>query len=738
MIVFKQLKFKNFEQYSNQLTVIDFIEGMHLIVGKNGSGKSIILDAICYVLFGKALRKIKNLELINRINKKNMLVEIFMLINSIEYKIVRGLKPEIFEIWKNGNRFENYNKVDMQEYLEHDILKFDEKMFKQIVILGSDLHVPFLKLPLPERRFLIERLFDFDTLTKINALAKTNYKEKEKKLNELKNQNKIVYTKIESLKSEKKRIDKENEKILLNKKQNEERLDNAIKELDKEINQLKSQIGNIDFNKKVYDDKIKQIESELQKLNEVFNHKNIEINTEYDKKIYEFKSEIGKSLKIKEDLCEKIDGLNNIIVGERYYLLNNNDSNKLLEFEKKKPKIDEYKKERLDYLKIKLSNIDLELGKALKRKEFYQNNKICEVCGSYFSPVKIDEMLTFLNNEINRLNGLRIDFKNELDEIEGKKIKVKENLFKQIVEVKSLIVNNIKLEIEKLKKEIDYEITIQENNKEFIKQCDIKRDEVFKNLKMDYDNRYIKLDYDKNEILKEIREKENQIEKQKEIQNDIKLKEQNYFNLRQQLYDIGKVQLLSYEEVKSEFEKQRELYKENSKIISKKELYLKYVEKVIDMFSDKGIRSVLIQKYLPLLNTKIKEFLEEFDCDFNIEFNEMFDTIIKNRNEEIVYESYSSGQRQRMNLAILFTFMAFMKLKQGINCNLLIFDEILDSSLDEEGIEVFFRLLETFSIREKYSIFVISHRESNINYFQNILKVEKKNNFSNIERIVLL
>lgn len=737
MIVFKQLQFKNFEQYSNQLTIIDFIEGMHLIVGKNGSGKSIILDAICYVLFGKALRKIKNSELINRINKKNMLVEISMDINSIEYKIVRGLKPETFEIWKNGIRFENYNKIDMQEYLEHDILKFDEKMFKQIVILGSDLHVPFLKLPLPERRFLIERLFDFDTLTKINLAAKANYKEKEKKLNELKNQNTIIFTKIESLKSEKKRIDIENEKIALNKKQNEKKLDKAIKELDGEINQLKKQIVGIDYNKKIYDDKIKQIENELQKLNNEFNQKTIEINAEYDKKTYEFKSEIDKSLKIKEDLCEKIDGLRNIIVSEKYHLLNNNESNKLIEFEKKKPKIDEYKKERLDYLKIKISNIELELGKVLKRKVFYQNNKTCEICGSYFSPVKIDEMLKFLNDEINRLNGLKIDFKTELDDIEGKKIKAKENLVKQIVDIKNSIINGIKNQIDKLEEDKNDEIVIQDNNKGFIGQCDIKRNEVLQSEKVNYDRGYVKLNFDKNEILKEIREKENQIEEQKDIQNAIKLKEQNYFILRHQLYDIGEVRLLSIEDVKNEFEIQKKLYKENSKTIAKKELYLKYVEKIIDMFSDKGIRSVLIQKYLPLLNTKIKEFLEEFDCDFDIEFDELFDTIIKNRNEEIVYESYSSGQRQRMNLAILFTFMTFMKLKQGINCNLLIFDEILDSSLDEEGIEVFFRLLEMFSIREGYSIFVISHRESNINYFQNILKVEKKNKFSNIERIVL-
>ena len=174
MILFKKLKFKNFISTGNNFTEILFDRSPNtLIVGENGSGKSTMLDALCFVLFGKAFRAINKPQLVNSINQKDCLVECEFSIGKKEYRIVRGIKPTIFEIYCD-NELLNQDSAsrDYQEYLEKFILKLNYKSFTQIVILGSASFVPFMQLSAADRRAIIEDLLDIQIFSIMNSVLK--------------------------------------------------------------------------------------------------------------------------------------------------------------------------------------------------------------------------------------------------------------------------------------------------------------------------------------------------------------------------------------------------------------------------------------------------------------------------------------------------------------------------------------------------------------------------------------
>ena len=174
MIIFKKIRWKNFLSTGNQFTQVDFLEYQtNLIVGTNGAGKSTILDALTFVLFNKPFRKINRGQLVNSINEKGLKVEVCFSIGKDEYRVFRGVKPNLFEIYKN-NKFIDQDAAarDTQKYLEQTVLKLNYKSFTQVVILGSSTFVPFMQLNAPVRREVIEDLLDIKVFSNMNTLLK--------------------------------------------------------------------------------------------------------------------------------------------------------------------------------------------------------------------------------------------------------------------------------------------------------------------------------------------------------------------------------------------------------------------------------------------------------------------------------------------------------------------------------------------------------------------------------------
>lgn len=174
MIIFKTVRYKNFLSTGNTLTEINLNKSKStLVVGHNGAGKSTMLDAISFALFGKPHRNINKPQLLNSINQKACVVEVEFSIGNSEFKIVRGLKPNLFEIWKNGTMInQSSHAKEYQKILEQNILKLNHKSFHQVVVLGSSSFIPFMQLAAGHRRDVIEDLLDINVFSKMNILLK--------------------------------------------------------------------------------------------------------------------------------------------------------------------------------------------------------------------------------------------------------------------------------------------------------------------------------------------------------------------------------------------------------------------------------------------------------------------------------------------------------------------------------------------------------------------------------------
>ena len=178
MIVFKTLKWKNFLSTGNTFTEFNLNGAKtNLIVGANGAGKSTILDALTFSLFGKPFRKINKPMLMNSINGSDLVTEIEFESGKNQFKIVRGIKPGLFEIWQNGVLLDQSSSTtDYQKYLEQNILKMNYKSFTQIVVLGSSTFVPFMRLPVASRREIIEDILDIQIFSIMNLNLKEKIK----------------------------------------------------------------------------------------------------------------------------------------------------------------------------------------------------------------------------------------------------------------------------------------------------------------------------------------------------------------------------------------------------------------------------------------------------------------------------------------------------------------------------------------------------------------------------------
>ena len=175
MIIFKNLKWQNFLSTGNSFVEIDFLRSKTtLIVGENGAGKSTILDALSFALYGRPFRKINKPQLVNSINGKNLIVELNFSIGSHVYKIIRGMKPNIFEIYQNDKLLnQNSESKDYQEIFEKQFLKLNHKSFSQIVVLGTASFTPFMQLPAAHRREVIEDRLDIQIFSTMNILLKS-------------------------------------------------------------------------------------------------------------------------------------------------------------------------------------------------------------------------------------------------------------------------------------------------------------------------------------------------------------------------------------------------------------------------------------------------------------------------------------------------------------------------------------------------------------------------------------
>ena len=343
MIIFENIKWKNFLSTGNVYTKINLSKNKNtLIIGENGAGKSTILDALTFALYNKPFRKINKGQLVNSINNKNAVVELEFSLYKNKYKIVRGIKPNIFEVYKNNDLInQNADSKDYQEYLEKHILKIGYKSFCQVVVLGSATFLPFMQLPAAQRREIVETLLDLQIFTTMNSVLKDKVQK-----------NKEDFIRVEE---QKRNIE---EKIIIIKKyieKREQESKESVEEKEKEI----EKIDEIIISKK----------KELEKVEKEYHELSQDISN--DKKIT---NENTNLLLLREKINSKID-----MVSEEIKFLETNDdcptckqrieeSFKLESIDDKNDKLKEYK-DGLFILKEKIYNNEKEIQSLNESKE---------------------------------------------------------------------------------------------------------------------------------------------------------------------------------------------------------------------------------------------------------------------------------------------------------------------------------------------------------------------------------
>jgi DNA repair exonuclease SbcCD ATPase subunit len=200
MIVFENIKWKNFLSTGDHWTEITFTDSSStLIIGLNGAGKSTILDALCFALFNKPFRRVKRGQLVNSINEKGLKVELEFSVGKDEYRVFRGAKPNVFEVYHNNKLVDqDAANRDMQKYLEETVLKLNFKSFTQVVILGSSTFVPFMQLGASVRREVIEDLLDIQIFSNMNSLLKDRVRSAQSQSNDCGHVLRLTKEKVES------------------------------------------------------------------------------------------------------------------------------------------------------------------------------------------------------------------------------------------------------------------------------------------------------------------------------------------------------------------------------------------------------------------------------------------------------------------------------------------------------------------------------------------------------------
>jgi DNA repair exonuclease SbcCD ATPase subunit len=567
MIIFKKIRYKNFLSTGQQFIEIELDKSpTTLVVGENGAGKSTLLDALCFGLFQRPFRIIKKDQLINTINEKECVVEIEFVIGTKQYKIIRGIKPNIFEIWCDGDMLnQDAAQRDYQKHLEQTILKLNFRSFTQVVILGNASFVPFMQLKARDRRQVVEEILDIEIFSKMNFM----FREKQKLQDEI------------------------------------------IKQDDFEYSILDTKIEG----KKKYIDDISNRSKELMDSKKVELDKTITDIANYEQDIRNVKVEIS-------DLQKQV--LDETRVSS--------------------------KKTKLHSMEAKLENT---CNKHKKDLRFFESHDDCPTCqqsiDTAFKATMIDskkEKVAELDSALGQIDKEIKTNQMRLDTINDTMILIRE---------KELLINR-------------YETSIVEIQKQTSR------------------------------LQTEISEVSNE-----NVSTAVQTGELN--QLQEQLTQT---------DIKKKTDKEHKIY----------------IDTARHLMQDTGIKTKIINQYLPIMNQYINKHLADMDFFVNFTLDEEFKETIKSRyRDEFNYHSFSEGEKLRIDLAILFTWREIAKLKNSTNTNLLVLDEIFDSSLDASGTDEFMRILYTTMAKE--NVFVISHKgDTLIDKFPRVMKFEKYKNFT--------
>ena len=647
MITFKKIRFKNFLSFGDQFTEIVLNETMTtLITGKNGTGKSVFLDALTFVLYGKPFRKINKPQLVNSINKKACVVEIEFSTGKHEYLIRRGIKPNIFIVEEDGKELDQDGSVnDYQNRLERDILKMNYTAFTQIVILGKATYVPFMRLTGPERRQVIEDLLGLSVFSKMNKILKGKISSSKVTRTETEG---LIRTIESEIMSQERFIQQQN----LNRLENINRLKVIISQIQTSIDTSDERIADLEAQKKALREQKRTARESISRVQETA-----------DRAVEEAEKE--QTLRIE---------------------MNEPDSSADVNAKIRKLR---QQREKLKEVGSQLTYKAHDLSEIVK---FLSENDTCPTCKQ-----SIDE--DFRREEVDKKKK-KIS---ELKDGEGKLIENLSSIDDQINSAENLLEDIA--EQERILREADRKVQIAQSKVREAQSA--VREEQAKVSALD--SKIDSIDSGIETVRSSLGDSKKMIESHEE---QIKTLEE---------YDDG-------EEIKKLDNKKEENASWVKKLEEIDETSL-YYSAIAEMLKDSGIKTVIIKKYLPVFNKLINQYLNQMGFFIQFELDEEFNELILSRyRDKFSYASFSEGQKLRIDLAILLTWREIAKLKNSLNTNLLIMDEVFDSSLDQAGVDSFVGIIPHM---EDANIFVVSHTPDKLfDRFDRRIQFDMESNFS--------
>ncbi|QHJ74257.1 DNA replication and repair protein [Vibrio phage VH1_2019] len=741
MIKFKEVTYSNIMSVGNTPITIKLDEfNKTLITGTNGAGKSTYIEAICFALYGKPFRNIKKTQIVNAVNKKKLLVEITFQDNKHVYKIVRGIKPNKFEIYKDDELIPQEAAVaDYQDMLEKNILKMNLSTFKQIAVLGTAGYTPFMLLPAAKRREIVEDLLDIGIFSDMAALNKVALKQ----LNEqIKDTEADIERRMGELKlhiqfQKEQQDNRDGDLAQLEARKSEAEAELAP--LSFEISQLESQIS--EDSKKLRDLKEK-LAFELSAAEEEQATELIALDAEHQANIEkieaEQKAEID-ALKAKQTSEQNvIDELNEQAVLD----LDKDHSQALIDFDAE-TKLNTPEAPDADEIAADTSTVlsnKKEITKLKENKEFFEKNGDCE-CSTCKQTISSD----FAQSVIDMADA-QIATLTEETKVLAEKIRAAQAQSKARSEYLSTRASERSALDEKQRAERSTLIKTQSTER--MRVVDAQR-EAMSSLTSTFNEALSLLRNTQSKARSEIvsqhatinaeltkkgaSERETLTENIGKYQADLAKILADEKNLTSKIAtiesDIADVKAKAATEDRTDLIKKLTAEVRDVKKGLQTDMQTKHCRTIVGtLLKDDGVKSMIVRQYIPMINKYINDYLKTMNANYNFVLDEEFNETIKSRGrDDFSYTSFSQGERCRIDLALLFAFRDLVSARTGSMTNLLVLDEVFDSAADSDGVDSINQILSSI----KDNVFIISHSEKHEqSMFDKHIKFAKKGNFT--------
>lgn len=702
MIIFKTIEIQNFLSFGDSPTTFSLDRSSTtLITGTNGVGKSSISEAITFALFGKSFRGINKPELVNTTNQKGCLVKLTFDKNGKVYQISRGIKPNVFSISLDGiDMEEDAETKDFQKVLE-GVIGFTYSDYIKVVLIGNANYKPLMQLTLPERREFVDSMLNvgvFTTMAAINKARVNDWKRERSELDVKRDAAKLVFDSATRAYAKVKEIGEGRESEILSKIEFEKSKLSGI-----EIPVL-IKFDPLHPQAKASHDIAVTLKSELvSRVRKYMDDKARKASTEksYNEAVVAFESHVIPQCPVApvEDttLKQRTDDIDTSLTAYRG----------------------------------ELSSIKTTMGMLSERIRFFSDHDSCEICAQEIGQSHKGEIIARCKDDASNLMRRYKELENNISTLTSEKNEILSKIGEFNIAMKSY--NALKTSYDNSVREASYaEKEVSRLKSELSSFEDIDYDEACKKIALQIQEindtiEKFKSDIESDLSLKETVDAHN---------NSVRLKELEYNNIKTRIKEL-ETELIEFKnrDDGSQFLKEISDAQKRLDDIEIDDASLNSRKKVLDaateLLKDTGIKASVVKMYVPVLNQLINQYLENMGASYQISLDENFNDSIKGRyKDEFSYKALSQGERQRIDLATLFACRKVSQICSGSDSNLLILDEVGDSSMDFDGIEALFQIVsDTCSDK---NVFFVSHRVEMSDKCRSVIRLTKQNGFTKI------